>query len=74
MLAPNETGTFSGHCRLAIQPHIVTDEPMSKLSKMQHEITEELEGRSGVKGLKLIRLKGYTAELGPWRHSRDGFG
>jgi hypothetical protein len=33
---------------------------MSKLLKMQHEITEELERRSGVKGLKLIRLKGYT--------------
>jgi hypothetical protein len=33
---------------------------MTKLLKMQHEITEELEKRSGVKGLKLIRLKGYT--------------
>jgi hypothetical protein len=30
-----------------------------KTIKMQHEITEELEKRSGVKGLKLIRLKGY---------------
>jgi hypothetical protein len=27
---------------------------------MQHEITEELEKRSEVKGLKLIRLKGYN--------------
>lgn len=26
----------------------------------QHEIDSELERRSGVKGLKLIRLKGYT--------------
>jgi hypothetical protein len=33
---------------------------MAKSIKMQHEITEELERRSGVKGLKLIRLKGYT--------------
>jgi hypothetical protein len=39
---------------------IVMDAPMFKLLKMQHEITEELEKRSGVKGLKLIRLKGYT--------------
>jgi hypothetical protein len=30
-----------------------------KTIQMQHEITEELEKRSGVKGLKLIRLKGY---------------
>jgi hypothetical protein len=36
------------------------DATMIKLLKMQHEITEELERRSGVKGLKLIRLKGYT--------------
>ena len=36
------------------------DATMIKLQKMQHEITEELERRSGVKGLKLIRLKGYT--------------
>ena len=33
---------------------------MIKLLKLQHEITEELERRSGVKGLKLIRLKGNT--------------
>ena len=26
---------------------------------MQHELTEELEKQSGVRGLKLIRLKGY---------------
>ena len=26
---------------------------------MQHELTHTLETRSGVKGLKLIRLKGY---------------
>ena len=26
---------------------------------MQHELTDTLETRSGVKGLKLIRLKGY---------------
>lgn len=31
-----------------------------KTLQMQHEITAELERRSGVKGLKLIRLKGYT--------------
>ncbi|MEN3346907.1 MAG: hypothetical protein V7632_542 [Bradyrhizobium sp.] len=31
-----------------------------KTLQMQHEITAELEQRSGVKGLKLIRLKGYT--------------
>jgi len=30
-----------------------------KTIKMQHEITGALEERSGVKGLKLIRLKGY---------------
>jgi hypothetical protein len=29
-----------------------------KTIKMQHEITQTLEERSGVKGLKLIRLKG----------------
>jgi hypothetical protein len=29
-----------------------------KTIKMQHEITHTLEERSGVKGLKLIRLKG----------------
>jgi hypothetical protein len=29
-----------------------------KLIRYQHELTEELEKRSGVKGLKLIRLKG----------------
>jgi hypothetical protein len=34
------------------------DAPKTKL--VQHEITEELEKRSGLKGLKLIRLKGYT--------------
>ena len=28
--------------------------------RYQHELTEELENRSGVKGLKLIRLKGYV--------------
>jgi hypothetical protein len=32
---------------------------MTKSIMMQHQITEELEKRSGVKGLKLIRLKGY---------------
>jgi hypothetical protein len=26
---------------------------------MQHELTDAVEERSGVKGLKLIRLKGY---------------
>ncbi|MBR1164568.1 hypothetical protein [Bradyrhizobium elkanii] len=31
-----------------------------KTLQMQHEITAELERRSGVSGLKLIRLKGYT--------------
>ncbi|MGY3533453.1 MULTISPECIES: hypothetical protein [Bradyrhizobium] len=31
-----------------------------KTLQMQHEITAELERRSGVKGLKLIRLKGYS--------------
>jgi hypothetical protein len=42
-----------------------------KTIMMQHEITEELEKRSGVKGLKLIRLKGYTPswELGGLRES-----
>jgi hypothetical protein len=42
-----------------------------KAIMMQHEITEELEKRSGVKGLKLIRLKGYTPswELGGLRES-----
>ena len=30
-----------------------------KTLQMQHELTAELENRSGVKGLKLIRLKGY---------------
>ncbi|WGR93736.1 hypothetical protein MTX26_29355 [Bradyrhizobium sp. ISRA443] len=30
-----------------------------KTLQMQHELTAELERRSGVKGLKLIRLKGY---------------
>jgi hypothetical protein len=33
---------------------------VNKPIKMQHEITEELEKRSGVKGLKLIRMKGGT--------------
>ena len=28
--------------------------------RYQHELTEDLEKRSGVKGLKLIRLKGNT--------------
>ena len=28
--------------------------------RYQHELTEELENRSGVEGLKLIRLKGYV--------------
>jgi hypothetical protein len=34
--------------------------------RYQHELAEELENRSGVKGLKLIRLKGYVPswELG----------
>jgi hypothetical protein len=42
-----------------------------KKTMMQHEITEELEKRSGVKGLKLIRLKGYAPswELGGLRAS-----
>jgi hypothetical protein len=37
-----------------------------KTIKMQHELTEELEKRSGLAGLKLIRMKGYTPswELG----------
>jgi hypothetical protein len=30
-----------------------------KAIKYQHEIDGELEKRSGIKGLKLIRLKGY---------------
>lgn len=30
-----------------------------KTLQMQHELTAELEKRSGVSGLKLIRLKGY---------------
>jgi hypothetical protein len=42
------------------KPTSSMDATMIKLLKMQHEITEELERRSGVKGLKLIRLKGYT--------------
>ena len=33
---------------------------MTKSIMMQHQVTEELEKRSGVRGLKLIRLKGYT--------------
>ena len=38
---------------------------------MQHEITDALEKRSGVHGLKLIRLKGYDPswELGGLRAS-----
>jgi hypothetical protein len=38
---------------------------------MQHEITEALEKRSGVHGLKLIRLKGYDPswDLGGLRES-----
>jgi hypothetical protein len=37
-----------------------------KTIKMQHELTEELEKRSGVVGLKLIRMEGYSPswELG----------
>jgi hypothetical protein len=37
--------------------------------RYQHELTEELEKRSGVKGLKLIRMKGYNPswELGAIR-------
>ena len=41
---------------------------------IQHELTAELEKRSGVTGLKLIRRKGYTPswELGGTReHSLD---
>jgi hypothetical protein len=40
-----------------------------KTIKMQHEITHDLEKRSGVKGLKLIRLKGCDPswELGGTR-------
>ena len=36
---------------------------------IQHELTHELEERSGIKGLKLIRLKGYDPswELGGTR-------
>jgi hypothetical protein len=30
-----------------------------KTLQMQHELTAELERRSGVTGLKLVRLKGY---------------
>lgn len=33
---------------------------MDKPIRYQHELTEDLEKRSGVKSLKLIRLKGYT--------------
>jgi hypothetical protein len=33
---------------------------MPKTILYQHELTEELEDRSGVSGLKLIRLKGYV--------------
>lgn len=42
---------------------------MAKPIRYQHELTDELEKRSGVKGLKLIRLKGYTPswELGKIR-------
>jgi hypothetical protein len=42
-----------------------------KTIKMQHEITHELEERSGIKGLKLIRLKGYNPswELGGTREA-----
>ena len=40
---------------------------------MQHEITHTLEARSGVKGLKLIRLKGYDPSwsLGGIRETLD---
>jgi hypothetical protein len=40
-----------------------------KIIKYQHELTEELETRSGVLGLKLIRMKGYVPswELGKIR-------
>jgi hypothetical protein len=46
-------------------------EQMDKPIRYQHELTEELEKRSGVKGLKLIRLKGYTPswDLGKIRES-----
>jgi hypothetical protein len=39
---------------------------MEKPIRYQHELTEELQKRSGVRGLTLIRLKGYTPswELG----------
>ena len=42
-----------------------------KTIMMQHEITSELEKRSGINGLKLIRLKGYVPswELGGLRES-----
>ena len=41
---------------------------------MQHEITEALENRSGVKELKIIRLKGYDPswELGGTREAQLG--
>ncbi len=42
-----------------------------KTIRMQHEITEELDKRSGIPELKLIRLKGYDPswELGGTRKS-----
>jgi hypothetical protein len=44
---------------------------MDKPIRYQHELTEELEKRSSVTGLKLIRLKGYTPswDLGKIRAS-----
>jgi len=45
-----------------------------KTIKMQHELTHDLEERSGVMGLKLIRLKGYDPSwsLGGTRESPLG--
>jgi hypothetical protein len=49
----------------------MTAGPPMKTILMQHEITEALEKRSGVHGLKLIRLKGYDPswDLGGLRES-----
>ncbi|MDH2386960.1 hypothetical protein [Bradyrhizobium sp. CER78] len=45
-----------------------------KTLQMQHELTAELERRSGVTGLKLIRLKGYSPswDLGGTRETALG--
>ncbi|WLA50617.1 hypothetical protein QIH80_10845 [Bradyrhizobium elkanii] len=45
-----------------------------KTLQMQHEITAELERRSGVTGLKLIRLKGYTPSWDLGGNARDRAG